>query len=617
MVNSLDPIAGAVVVVTGASRGFGLASAMAMTARGARVVINGRDPDAVELAVAQTQQQGGQVLGVCADVATLGGARALLGATLRAFGRVDIWINNAGRAEPGPGPLWETPTADLRAILRTNLEGPSWCAQLVCRWARAHDARVWIVNVSSGAGERAIAGAAAYVASKHGLEGLTRALAADTRGTNITVTALKLPALGTRMTRQRMSAADHAALPPPASAVPALLTLLESRPAEAHGRSFAAWRLAATAQAELCLSSPLVALGAQGMWLDRRPSLDAGSQAVRLERLESAFGPAVSVRQALADFAQQGALQYYPDEHQTALRDVLTRAFSCDPRQVSLAPGSSELVERVLRLFVRPGEAVACHDPTWFMFDRMCAALGVEQLRAPLRPDFATGTVDFNIAGILDAVARGARLVYLVNPSNPLGAVIPEPDLTELLRRIPGHIPVVIDEAYAEFASPGASVFAPRIFDLARGKRLIVLRTFSKFHGLAGLRVGYALTSTQHLGAMLAALEMPYNVATASAVAARAAALDPVENAQRLQRVTSERERWARRLRERDLRFLASGSCFHLVKLPVDPGPFLDAIETQQIFLPRAVYFEDCVLLPVARREQNDRIWQAVSARIP
>ncbi|MBN2359239.1 MAG: aminotransferase class I/II-fold pyridoxal phosphate-dependent enzyme [Deltaproteobacteria bacterium] len=609
-----DPIRDQIVVITGSTRGFGHAAAVALTRAGAWVVVNGRDAGAVRRVVAQLRRGGGRVHGVVADVSQPAGAHRLLEGALAAWGGIDIWINNAGVGGPLPAPLWREPAAAQCAVLRTNLEGPLLCASELCRWAVAQCVRPWLVNISSGAGERASAGAAAYIASKHGLEGLTKALAADAQETGVTVTALKLPALRTAMTRRRMSAAEHARLPPPQAAVPALLELLRADRSAVHGRSFAAWRMLGAAAAELGLNQPLVDAGAYGIWWQRRKSLDAGPAALRLDRLESPFCPSPAALAALAAHAEGDGGNRYPDEHQTALRAALSARSGCFPTDLSLGPGATELVERMLRLFVHPGEAVVCHDPTWFLFDRLCTAAGVEVRRVPIRIDLDRGAVDLGIQPILDQVRAGARLIYLVNPGNPLGVAWPRDQLADLVRSIPPSVPLVVDEAYAEFASGDDLLLSPELLGRGRDRTLIALRTLSKFYGLAGLRVGYAMASSTPLAVLLSTLETPYNVATASAAAATAALADSAHAERVRTGVLREKRRWYERLRGRGWRFLPSETCFIYVELPRAADAFLDRMEARSIFLPRAVFDRRCIVVPIAQPAQNDRVWKAMGA---
>jgi histidinol-phosphate/aromatic aminotransferase/cobyric acid decarboxylase-like protein len=124
--------------------------------------------------------------------------------------------------------------------------------------------------------------------------------------------------------------------------------------------------------------------------------------------------------------------------------------------------------------------------------------------------------------------------------------------------------------------------------------------------------VGYAVCSSQRTASLVSTLELPYAVATASARAAQAALEDTAHAAAQRAEVARERERCLEWLRMRGLGHIGSQSCFVMVQLPVDAEAVLDAMQARAIFLPRAVYFDRCILLPLARPDQNDRVWQAL-----
>src|SRR5262249_32292647 len=159
---------------------------------------------------------------------------------------------------------WAIGAQEFDAVLAANLRGPFLCAREAMRWMVERGAPGRIVNVSSGAGRMAAAGLAPYVASKHGLEGLTHALALDAEGTGIAVCALALGPLQTEMTRTTLPWEEHVALPPPESVVPLFAHALTAPAAEIHDRVLAAWRHAQDPQAEARLARPLAAFRKAG-----------------------------------------------------------------------------------------------------------------------------------------------------------------------------------------------------------------------------------------------------------------------------------------------------------------------------------------------------------------
>ncbi len=181
------PLAGQVALVTGASRGIGLAIARRLGQMGARLALCARTRDRLERAADSLRQQGFPVLAVVADVANAASVAALVEQTRRTLGEIDILVNNAGIGTFGP--VQEITEADWDAVLDTNLKGVFLCTRAVApqmiRRRHGH-----VINISSLAGKNAFAGGSAYCASKWGLMGLSYCMAEDLRGYGIRVSVI-------------------------------------------------------------------------------------------------------------------------------------------------------------------------------------------------------------------------------------------------------------------------------------------------------------------------------------------------------------------------------------------------------------------------------------------
>ena len=254
---------------------------------------------------------------------------------------------------------------------------------------------------------------------------------------------------------------------------------------------------------------------------------------IKLDGNENPYGPAPAARQALAELRYA---HIYPDPQSDALRHALASYTGLPAANLLAGAGADELIDLIMRLFLEPGDAVLNCPPTFGMyaFDaRLNAARVVE---VPRRADFSLDLP------ALEAAVHQARpkLLFLCSPNNPDGGLIDPPDLERLLA-LP--VMVVLDEAYVEFAPPGTS----RIGQVLERPNLIVLRTFSKWAGLAGLRVGYGAFS-RDLMPYLWRIKQPYNVS----VAAQAAALASLEQLpllrEKIARLVQERERLLQQL---------------------------------------------------------------------
>ena len=207
---------------------------------------------------------------------------------------------------------------------------------------------------------------------------------------------------------------------------------------------------------------------------------------VKLASNEGAFGPLPA---AVAAFeAAVGDLNRYPDGGGRRLRDALAERHGLDPAQVVLGNGADELIRLCAVATLDAGDAAVFPWPSFPSYAAAAACSGAEAVRVPLR-----GRA-FDLAAVMDAVRRGrTKLVYLANPNNPTGTLLDRAELRRFLDGLPEEVLCVLDEAYAEYADP-----EPEGPALVREGRpaLSVLRTFSKVHGLAALRIGYALASS-------------------------------------------------------------------------------------------------------------------------
>lgn len=253
------------------------------------------------------------------------------------------------------------------------------------------------------------------------------------------------------------------------------------------------------------------------------------SEIIKLDANENPYGPPPRALEALA------RLQYvhvYPDPESRSLRTALS-AFTGLPTELLLAgAGADELLDLVMRLFLAPGDVVVNCPPTFGMYAFDAAVCGARVVSVPRREDFS---VDVD-AIVCTVEAERPKLLFLASPNNPDGSYLPD-DVLERLLALP--VVVVLDEAYVEFAGETCS----RIHWVLEHDNLIVLRTFSKLAGLAGLRVGYG-AFPRVLMPHLWKIKQPYNVSVAASEAAIAALEDLEWLQDKVARIVKERARF-------------------------------------------------------------------------
>ena len=222
---------------------------------------------------------------------------------------------------------------------------------------------------------------------------------------------------------------------------------------------------------------------------------------IKLDANENPYGCSPRVRQKLAEYPYY---YIYPDSNQTELREALSQYVGLGTEYLVAGNGSDELIDLLLRILLAPGDEVIVNVPTFDMYrfcTEVCRGKTVNVLR---KKDF---TVD--VPAVKAAITAKTRIIFLTNPNNPTGTIISEKDILELLKT---GLPVVVDEAYYEFNGQTVAKLVPQY------RNLIVLRTFSKWAGIAGLRVGYGIF-TPELAEVLIKVKPPYNVNLAAQVA--------------------------------------------------------------------------------------------------
>ena len=253
---------------------------------------------------------------------------------------------------------------------------------------------------------------------------------------------------------------------------------------------------------------------------------------VKLDGNENPYGPSPKVREALAAF---DAYHIYPDPLQRDLRSALVGYTGLGEEHIVVGNGSDELIDLVMRLFLEPGDKVINCTPTFGMYSFNTQVCGGEVVDVPRGEGY-----QLDISAIKDAMDRRTKLIFLASPNNPTGNPASAKEIEALLDM---GLLVVVDEAYYEFC--GASVASL----VREHDNLVVLRTFSKWAGLAGLRVGYGLFPPE-IVSLVDRIKPPYNVNMAGLVAAEASLKDTEFLRSRVQAIIEERERLYRVLSE-------------------------------------------------------------------
>lgn len=246
---------------------------------------------------------------------------------------------------------------------------------------------------------------------------------------------------------------------------------------------------------------------------------------VRLMSNESPFAPSPRVISAIVDAAMRG--NYYPGGSRE-LKEKLAARDQLGSDSVLLGAGSTELIDVVIRCFVAPGEEVLLSVPTFSMYEARTRVVGGIPVLVPMTDDH-----EHDVPSLIRSVTERTKVIFLCSPNNPTGNRIPEGELRRILRL---GLPTVIDEAYIELGSGGSLSYLLKEFPNA-----LVLRTFSKAYGLAGLRLGYVLAHSKVIS-LLSRVKVPWNVPAVTIAAASAAIDDVAEQEARLSELRTGRD---------------------------------------------------------------------------
>jgi histidinol-phosphate aminotransferase len=324
---------------------------------------------------------------------------------------------------------------------------------------------------------------------------------------------------------------------------------------------------------------------------------------LRMMSNESPFAPSKRVIDAIVSAAQQGNL--YPTSGVDVRRHLATRE-GLDENHVVLGAGSTELIDIVVRTFVAPGEEVLLSVPTFSMYEARARVCGGIPIFVPMTDDH-----DFDVSGIVAAVTERTKVIFLCTPNNPTGNRISETSLRRVLRL---GLPTAIDEAYHELGETPDSL----THLLAEFPNAILIRTFSKAFGLAGLRLGYALAHPAVTKLLLRA-KLPWNISSLTLAAGLAALEDVEEFEQRMGHLRKGRDYLELELgKMRALSVIAGEGNFVLLdvaKVGVSAEALVDAMLAEGVYIRSlAVHHakRSFVRVTVGTEEQNRRCVEAM-----
>ena len=307
------------------------------------------------------------------------------------------------------------------------------------------------------------------------------------------------------------------------------------------------------------------------------PASARRSGPIALNANENPYGASENARRAIASSIADG--NRYPDGAAEATRRALADLHRVPPDRIALGCGSSQILQMADAAWLGAGRKIVAAEPTFEAVLAYAAVMRAEPVKVPLTSDFR-----HDLPAMAAACRAGAELVYVCNPNNPTGTIVSSAELADFCARVPSETTILVDEAYHHFVvDPG---YGTAIDLLPKHPNLVVARTFSKIYGLAGMRLGYAVASSEAVR-LLESHASWDNVNAAVLAAARASLAEADFVPRRRRDLNATRGRLCEELARDGRRFIPSHANFVMIDVGGDVAPVIGAFRARGILVGR------------------------------
>ncbi len=307
---------------------------------------------------------------------------------------------------------------------------------------------------------------------------------------------------------------------------------------------------------------------------------ESGVRCIKMASNENPFGPSPLAIAAMRRAAEE--VNFYPDNEVTALRRHLAKLHDVGPENILVTAGSTAFLVLAGRTLLAPGLNAITSERSFIIYPIATEGAGGKLVRVPMRDD------SFNLDGILAAINGDTRIVFIANPNNPTGTMLAPEELDRFMDQVPQHVCVVLDEAYSDFAEFFARerrVEYSHSMKYVRDRRnIVVLRTFSKAHGLAGIRVGYGIAPPEQM-AYFARMRTVFQVTGVAEAAALAAMEDEQHIRKTLENNAAGVMYFTDKIRELGLRVVPTWANFVYVEVGEDAAALGKRMQDEGIII--------------------------------
>jgi len=342
----------------------------------------------------------------------------------------------------------------------------------------------------------------------------------------------------------------------------------------------------------------------------RQAQQESGTAMIKMASNENPFGPSPMALEAIRAAAAE--VHLYPDNDASELRMALTARHQLAEEQIFIADGSLGILDVVARTLLVPGTNCISSERSFISYPLITKSIGARFIEVPMRDDA------YDLDAIAEAIDEQTRVVILANPNNPTGTMF-DADATEtFLHRVPESVLVILDEAYSDFAehfAPQRDITYSRSFDYVRANRpnVLVLRTFSKAHGLAGVRLGYACGDPELLR-YFARVRNSFSISVV-AEAAGLAAIRDLEHIRKTVENNAVGAAWLmERFKELGIQAVPTSANFIYFTVDEDANAFTKRMQAEGVIVRSLVSWgaPNAVRVSIGTPEQNETFFRAL-----
>ena len=330
---------------------------------------------------------------------------------------------------------------------------------------------------------------------------------------------------------------------------------------------------------------------------------ELGHPAIKLASNENPLGPSPKALEAIRKSLDR--IYLYPDGHGYYLRKKLSEIHGLEMNQIILGAGSTDLIELVAKTFLLAGDEAITSESAFYIYRLAIDEMGAGLVQTPLR------NMAFDLVAIARAVTQRTKVIYIGNPNNPTGTMFTAEEFDRFLDALPARVLVVLDEAYCDYVQ--RRDYSHSADYVRAGRNVLVLRTFSKVHGLAGLRIGYGLGHAELIEA-LNRIRSPFNANSVAQVAALAALDDREHVARSVENNAREMKFVTEELTLLGVRYTPSAGNFLLIDTGRDcEEDFVRLLHEGVIVRPMKLYsFPSSLRVTVGTHQENEQFLEAL-----